>query len=102
MAKKTRQCLQPWESMNITAEGTVYACCVVNADMVIGNLTTSSLPDIISGEPATTLKTKLLTGDIAELPCSECTNAPIGGTENFQQKVADLLQRFNSESKPGT
>lgn len=99
MSKSTRQCLQPWESMNITAEGTVYACCVVNADMVIGNLAHNSLPEIISGDTATALKRKLLTGDIAALPCAECTNAPIGGTKEFHGKVAALLKNFDASSR---
>lgn len=87
----TRMCYQPWTSVNVLADGQVYACCVVNEDMAIGDLKTEPLPAIIEGEKATTLKRRLLEGEIAGIMCHGCPNAPMGETAEFEQKLAARL-----------
>lgn len=90
---KTRQCWQPWESLNIAADGTVYPCCVVNKALVVGSLKDQSLEEIVAGAAMIDLKRRLLTGDIADLPCAECTNAPIGLTGDYFSQLKELLAR---------
>ena len=87
----TRMCYQPWTSVNVLADGQVYACCVINADMAIGDLMTESLPTIIGGEKVVALKRRLLQGDIADIACQNCPNAPMGETAEFEQKLAERL-----------
>ena len=87
----TRMCYQPWTSVNVLADGQVYACCVINTDMAIGDLMTESLPAIIQGDRVTAIKTRLLTGDIAGIACEGCPNAPMGETAEFEQKLAARL-----------
>jgi radical SAM protein with 4Fe4S-binding SPASM domain len=87
----TRMCFQPWTSVNVLADGQVYACCVINTDMEIGDLMTESLPAIIAGDKVTTLKRRLLTGEITDIVCHGCPNAPMGETAEFEQKLAARL-----------
>jgi radical SAM protein with 4Fe4S-binding SPASM domain len=87
----TRICYQPWTSVNVLADGQVYACCVVNTDMAIGDLMTESLPAIIGGEKVRALKRRLLQGDIADIVCQGCPNAPMGETAEFEEKLAARL-----------
>jgi radical SAM protein with 4Fe4S-binding SPASM domain len=91
---ETRHCLQPWESLNIAADSKVYPCCVVAEELLVGDLTHSSLEEIITGPAMVLLKTKLLKGDIADLPCQGCTNGPMGTTQAF----ADLVDAATRKS----
>lgn len=94
---ETRHCLQPWESLNISADGKVYPCCVVGEKLLVGNLAQSSLEEIVTSAAMVRLKTKLLTGDISDLPCLECTNAPMGCTQDFSDFVAATTSRQNDK-----
>jgi radical SAM protein with 4Fe4S-binding SPASM domain len=87
----TRTCYQPWTSVNVLADGQVYACCVVHTDMAIGDLMTESLRTIIGGERVVALKRRLLQGDIAGIMCQDCPNAPMGETAEFEQQLAARL-----------
>ncbi len=80
---QTRMCLQPWTSLNILADGKVYPCCVLIDGLQIGDLNQETMLDVVNGEPSRRLKTKLLSGDIEDLPCAECPNASMGPTEAF-------------------
>ena len=86
----TRHCYQPWESLNVAADGTIYPCCVIHDNLVIGSLSTQSLQEIVQGSAIVTLKTKILNGDISDLPCAGCTNGPLGLTEEFARRIAEL------------
>lgn len=87
----TRMCFQPWTSVNVLADGQVYACCVVNEDMAIGDLKTEPMMAIIEGEKVYALKRRLLDGNIADIVCHGCPNAPMGETAEFEQKLAARL-----------
>lgn len=87
----TRMCYQPWTSANVLADGQVYACCVVNTDMAIGDLNVEPLSSIVHGEKAVALKRRLLQGDISDIVCQGCPNAPMGETTEFERKLAERL-----------
>jgi radical SAM protein with 4Fe4S-binding SPASM domain len=78
--------------VNVLADGKVYACCVVNKQMEIGDLNTHSLPEIINSQAAVTLKERLLSGDIADLVCIDCCNAPMGSTEDLEASLHALFE----------
>lgn len=86
----TRHCYQPWESLNVAADGTVYPCCVVHDTLIIGSLSSQSLQDIVQGSAIVTLKSKILNGDISDLPCAGCTNGPLGPKKEFARRIAEL------------
>ena len=86
---ETRACWQPWESLNVAADGVVYPCCVVNVALEIGSLKSSSLEQIIAGPKALDFKRKILSGNIEELPCAECCNAPMMPVDEFRQQIRD-------------
>lgn len=90
---RTRQCWQPWESLNIAADGNVYPCCVVNEQLLVGSLRTQSLEEIVAAAAMVGLKRRLLTGDIADLPCAECTNAPMGPAGEYIDQLNRLLSK---------
>jgi radical SAM protein with 4Fe4S-binding SPASM domain len=94
----TRMCYQPWTSVNVLADGQVYACCVVNKDMAIGDLNTEPLSAIIAGEKACALKRRLLQGEIDDIVCRNCPNAPMGETAEFEQKLAARLGLRDSQA----
>lgn len=94
---ETRACWQPWDSLNVAADGKVYPCCVINVDLEIGNLNTAPLESIVSSDKAVMLKRKILAGDIVDLPCHECCNAPMVPTEEFKQAIRD---RFFAPTDP--
>lgn len=85
----TRHCYQPWESLNVAADGKVYPCCVIHDSLIVGSLSTQSLQEIVQGTAIIGLKTKLLTGDIADLPCAGCTNGPLGLADEFAKLIAE-------------
>jgi radical SAM protein with 4Fe4S-binding SPASM domain len=94
----TRMCYQPWTSVNVLADGQVYACCVVNADMAIGDLNAESLSEIIQGEKAHALKQRLLRGDIEDIACHGCPNAPMGEPAEFERTLAARLGLRESDA----
>jgi radical SAM protein with 4Fe4S-binding SPASM domain len=84
-------CYQPWTFVNVLADGQVYACCVVNRDMEIGDLKTESLSEIIQGEKAQALKQRLLEGNISDIACQACPNAPMGEPAEFERNLVARL-----------
>lgn len=98
----TRGCWQPWESVNIAADGKVYPCCVVHESLEIGDLSSNTLHEIIHGDPALRIKRKLLLGEISDLPCLDCPNGPILAAEDFARDLAERYQiAGNREKLPG-
>jgi radical SAM protein with 4Fe4S-binding SPASM domain len=87
----TRQCFQPFETLNIATDGKVYPCCIVDERLVIGNLTSQTLEEIVAGAAAVEMRRRLLSGDIADLPCAVCTNAPLGSIAEFAEKIQKLF-----------
>src|SRR5580700_1690563 len=96
----TRACWQPWESLNIAADGYVYPCCVVHPDLQIGDVNSQTLQNIIEGAPAVELKRRLLIGDINSLPCLNCPNAPLTPPEDFQ--LAIRARYLEAKREPAT
>jgi radical SAM protein with 4Fe4S-binding SPASM domain len=96
----TRACWQPWESLNIAADAKVYPCCVVNSDLVIGDLSERPLDEIIQGAAILSIKRRLLNGDIAHLPCCECPNAPLVTPEEFKREIHDRF--LGASAVPGS
>lgn len=88
---ETRACRQPWETINISADGRVYPCCVIAAELEVGDIAHESLIDILNGPRIIAFRERLIQGDIIGLPCVGCPNAPMKTVEEFR---ADLAARF--------
>ncbi len=96
----TRACWQPWESLNIAADAKVYPCCVVNTELVIGDLSEKPLDEIIQGAAMLNIKRRLLNGDIAQLPCHECPNAPLVTPKKFKREIHDRFLAASAITAP--
>ena len=86
-ATLTRACWQPWESLNVAADGKVYPCCVVAPALEVGDLTSQPLHEIVVGEAMIQFKHKLLAGDIDALSCAKCPNAPMQTVSEFKHAL---------------
>lgn len=93
-----RQCFQPWTSLNVSTDGKVYPCCVIHKDLMVGDVSAQVFNDIVHGAAMIRLKEKMLSGEIADLPCAGCPNGPLSSPEEFQDAVARLF--FAPESAP--
>ncbi len=91
MSSSTRICLQPWNTINVGADGVAYPCCVADEKLVIGDLVTSSLEEIIAGRQMGAIRAHLLAGAIGDLPCVGCQNAPLGSPAEMQLAVQQHL-----------
>lgn len=59
--------------------------------MVIGELNSESLAGIIQGEKEHALKHRLLQGNIGEIACQGCPNAPMGEPGVFERNLTARL-----------
>jgi radical SAM protein with 4Fe4S-binding SPASM domain len=90
MRERTRKCFQPWDTINVGADGGVYPCCVVADALIIGSLKTDSLQEILEGESLRTLRFKLLTGELIDV-CKDCNNADLIETTKFAPALEQYL-----------
>jgi len=71
-------CLRPWLLMYVTANGNVLPCCIAPfatpdyADIMLGNLFETPLPDVWNGERYQALRTAVLSEAPAPWPCQHC------------------------------
>jgi len=90
MSSRTRICLQPWNTINVGADGVVYPCCVATDDLAIGDLATTSVEEMITGPRMQAVRERLLTGKLAGA-CVDCQNAPIGSVDEIHLALHQYL-----------
>jgi radical SAM protein with 4Fe4S-binding SPASM domain len=90
MNSRTRICLQPWNTINVGADGVVYPCCVATDDLAIGDLATSSLEEMITGPRMRAIRERLLTGNLTGA-CEDCQNAPFGAVDEMHLALDQYL-----------
>jgi len=75
--------MQPWNTINVGADGVVYPCCVATDDLAIGHLATSSLDEMITGPRMGAIRERLVTGNLVGA-CGDCQNAPLGSVDEMR------------------
>ncbi len=90
MSARTRICLQPWNTINVGADGVVYPCCVATDDLAIGDLATSSVEEMITGPRMGAIRERLLTGNLVGA-CEGCQNAPFGSVDEIHLALNSYL-----------
>lgn len=74
-------CRQPWQSPLVTADGSVWSCCVAGSTAPIGNVAGgATLTDILDSDAARAVRASILQGK-TRLPCNTCSFAselPLG------------------------
>ena len=72
---RRRVCYQPFKGFTITPEGTVSACVIdYSRDLIVGDLKTSTLSEIWSGETYREFRRRHLTRNLDGLICYNCMN----------------------------
>lgn len=97
MSNRTRLCLQPWNTINVGADGTVYPCCVTVDDMNIGNLAEQSLEEIIVGPKMAEIRNRLVSGNLTGA-CVDCQNAGPTTVKAFERTLNLYLSSTASEN----
>ncbi len=96
---QTRNCLDPWQLLQIYGDGKVVTCCF--GSFIIGNLNDGkTLEDILDDKSARTLRNQLVTGTLNP-KCNLCTFRPLVPVDEYQQKIQRLVDgnnRFEAEA----
>jgi MoaA/NifB/PqqE/SkfB family radical SAM enzyme len=71
-------CMRPWTLMYVTANGNALPCCIAPfatpeyADILLGNLFSTSLSEVWNGERYQALRAAVLSEAPAPWPCQHC------------------------------
>jgi MoaA/NifB/PqqE/SkfB family radical SAM enzyme len=88
--KSTRDCLDPWLFVMITANREVKPCCWLPPIGVLEK--GASLEELLNGAEMRELRRELLTGELSE-GCKKCPNRSLTDPESLRRRVrAELLQ----------
>ena len=85
-AARTRDCLDPWSTLYVHADGDVAACCWSRP---VGNLGRESLERIVEGEAVRAMRLGLLTGALPA-DCAKCPARDTTTTKALARKVERL------------
>ncbi len=95
----TRFCLQPWERINVGADGSIYLCCQTIEEPV-GNILREGIHEATTGEAARSFREALLEGRLPDA-CVTCSNAPPSGVDELERVVTGLhLSRLRGDPRP--
>jgi len=102
------QCSAPWNGCTVHWSGKVFPCCSICEDhdsaeshsgaMVLGDLNTTSLVDILNGEAAWNLRRAWVEGDLSRTCCSHChvarqhTCSPYFRTDAFARYIEKTFE----------
>jgi MoaA/NifB/PqqE/SkfB family radical SAM enzyme len=86
-ARKTRNCVDPWNVAFVQSNGGVRPCCFI--DSTFGQLSTQSLGDIIEGEPFLRLREELLSGKLRP-SCASCPAREVVDVSVLEERVRAL------------
>lgn len=81
-------CRQPWASPFVRANGDVYPCCGSIEGEPLGNLSTSSLGEILDNPSSRAVRADILRGK-THLPCDGCLLVRAQSFEEFAQEVRE-------------
>jgi len=84
---ETRDCLDPWKMSFVHADGGVSLCCWSRS---IGSISSTSVNEILEGEPARAMRRGLLTGRVP-VDCVRCPSRSLVPVTEFKQKVEEFL-----------
>lgn len=85
---RTRDCLDPWSTLYVHADGEVAACCWSRP---VGNLGRESLERIAEGEAVRAMRLGLLTGALPE-DCAKCPARATTTTRALVKQVERLAR----------
>lgn len=84
-------CLEPWNTVIVTATGNVNGCC--GSSEPSGNVNEAPLLDIYNGEKARAFRQRLLDGG-PDLPCKVCPVATSATPEQFRATVEEEQRKY--------
>ena len=93
--KSTRDCLDPWFMIYVTADRTVKPCCPHSAIGVLSEEV--SLSDILNGPGIREVRRRLLEGEL-DAECANCPTRPLTDPESLRRKVRVRLARAAHET----
>jgi hypothetical protein len=93
--KSTRDCLDPWFMIYVTADRTVKPCCPHSAIGVLSDEV--SLSDILNGPGIREVRRRLLEGEL-DAECANCPTRPLTDPESLRRKVRVRLARAAHET----
>ena len=94
MITRTKNCLDPWSFVLCKANGDLQPCCW---HPPVGNLSDSSMENILADEKIQELRKQLLDGSLNDF-CRKCPAREDCTTEELTQKVTIYLQEPTSHS----
>ena len=99
IAEKNPVCIQPFDLLNIFADGVVSPCC---ADwkrcLALGSITQTPLTELWRGEKLFALRSALLKG-IEPAPCNQCAFPVVSQSDYIDEAKADILERIAGEKE---
>ena len=88
---QTRDCVEPWKFVMISANSDVFPCCGHPAIYTLGK--NQSLLEVFNNIPVMNLRRQLLTGDLTPA-CMSCTRMGWTTTQDLQKRVRQYLDPF--------
>ncbi len=87
-------CIQPFDLLSITADGTVSPCCADwKRELVLGNIAEKSLLDMWEGEELKKLRIQLLKKE-RDLPCKVCGFPSVSQNDFIDDEAEHILERL--------
>jgi hypothetical protein len=93
--KSTRDCLDPWFMIYVTADRTVKPCCPHSAIGVLSD--DVSLSEILNGPGIREVRRSLLEGEL-DAECASCPTRPLTDPESLRRKLRIQLARAAREA----
>lgn len=84
---QTRDCLDPWRTVFLRAEGDVALCCWAGP---VGNLREGSLASVLRNDKAKEIRRRLLAGDL-DKDCAACPARGTTSTVQLRDRVSELV-----------
>ncbi len=96
---KTRMCLDPWTTLFVMPDGTLYTCCARGE--VMGTLACGdSVRQALASQAFVDLRRQLLRGEIADETCRNCCVRPLVSPAELGQAVSDATRRKPVNAPP--
>jgi MoaA/NifB/PqqE/SkfB family radical SAM enzyme len=83
-------CRQPWDSPFVKASGRVYPCCGSVKSGPVGDLTTTSIGDVVNSEASRAVRASILAGK----PIVACEGCSFARNISFPEFVHDIEEWF--------
>ena len=93
--KPTRDCLDPWFMVYVSADRSVHPCCPHSAVGVLSD--DVSLSDILDGPSMRELRHSLLTGEL-DADCASCPTRSLTDPESLRRRLRVQLARAMHEA----